>query len=338
MSSIPTTQKALIANEKFKLDRQIVQDWPVPTIGDTEVLVRVEAAALNPVDWKIIKYGIFVDGSAYPASVGSDGAGRVVAVGSKVRLVKVGARVFFQGRIGDSRTSSFQQYAAIAQENVHEIADSVSLDAVVTLPVAAAATAVALGQVGVTVDANVAGKHILIWGATSSVGHIAVQVASKLGLEVIATASPKNHAAVKTLGASHVIDYRAADAVAQIRAIAGDDLIYAIDTVGAPSSIMCIQSLSNTKRAKVASVAAQVPELQEALKGHENKSAEGVFGSVDAYPQFVRPVLERLVKWVNAGEVRTMETRVLGGLEAVAAGQADQIAGKVSNVKLIVHP
>ncbi|KAJ3140069.1 hypothetical protein HK101_003578 [Irineochytrium annulatum] len=337
MSAIPTTQKALVANAKGDLSKQVVQDWPVPTIGDTDVLVRVEATGLNPVDFKIVKYGIFIE--SYPTVLGSDGAGRVVSVGSKVTKTKVGARVFFQGQIGNVRTSTFQQYAAVGQDFVREIADSVNLDAAATLSVAAGTTAVGFGLIGVPLNGkDVAGKHILIWGASTSVGHVAVQAAAKLGLKVIATASPKYHDEVKALGASHVIDYRAHDAVAQIRAIAGDDLVYALDTVGKESSIKVIEALSNTKPAKIAVIAAQPEDLADALKASPNKSAERVYGSVYANPHFIQPFLDVLVKWLNSGEFKPQRVRVLGGLDAIKVGQDAQIAGTVSGEKLIAHP
>ncbi|KAJ3189655.1 hypothetical protein HK101_008808 [Irineochytrium annulatum] len=337
MSAIPTTQKALVANAKGDLSKQVVQDWPVPKIGDNEVLVRVEAAGLNPVDFKIVKYGVFID--SYPTILGSDAAGRVVSVGSKVTKTKVGARVFFQAKIGDARTSAFQQYAAIPEDFVREIADTVSFDSAATLGVAAGTTAVGFGLIGVPLDGKgVNGKHILVWGASTSVGHIVVQAASKLGLKVIATASPKYHAEIKSLGASHVIDYRAADVVAQIRAIAGDDLVFAFDTVGKDSSIKGIEALSNSKPAKIAVIAAQPEELADALKASPNKSAERVFGSAHANPHFVLPFLDVLARWLNSGEFKPQRVRVLGGLDGIKAGQDAQMAGTVSGEKLVAHP
>lgn len=89
MTSIPTTQKALFI-ESLK-GAWVVRDTPVPTPIAGELLVRVEAAGLNPLDWKIHDRGLIVQ--TYPAIIGLDGAGVVVALGEGVERFKVGDRV-----------------------------------------------------------------------------------------------------------------------------------------------------------------------------------------------------------------------------------------------------
>ncbi|KAJ3130092.1 hypothetical protein HK101_005135, partial [Irineochytrium annulatum] len=332
---------ALVANAKGDLSKQAVQDWPVPTIGDNEVLVRVEAAGreflsfyyilpdhsrqlpVNPVDFKIVKYGVIVE--SYPTILGSDAAGRVVSVGSKVTMTKVGARVFFQAKIGDVRTSSFQQYAAIHEDFVREIADSVSFDVAATLAVAVSTTAVGLGLAGVPLDGKgVAGKHILLFRP----------------LQSSASASHKHHDEVKSIGASHMIDFRASDATAQIRAITGDDLTLAFDTVGAESSISCIEALSFTKPANIAVINAQPEELADALKAHPYKSVSVhmVVGNVHVNPGLCYRFLDLFAVWLNGGDFKPQKVRLLGRLDAVKGGQDAQIAGTVSGEKLVVHP
>ena len=87
---IPTMQKAAVITTKGALP--VVQsDFPVPTPGAGEVLVRLEAAALNPIDCAVQQFGLFVD--TYPAVIGCDGAGVVVALGEGVEGISVGDRV-----------------------------------------------------------------------------------------------------------------------------------------------------------------------------------------------------------------------------------------------------
>ena len=85
----PSTQKALLLKEKF--GSLGVDSIPIPKPGPKEVLVKVQAAALNPVDWKIQKYGIFVE--TYPAIIGTDLAGDVEEIGEDVTDFKKGDRV-----------------------------------------------------------------------------------------------------------------------------------------------------------------------------------------------------------------------------------------------------
>ena len=85
----PLTQKALLLDAKF--GKFVVDTIPVPKPGPGEILVKVKAAALNPVDWKVQKYGIFVE--KYPAILGTDVAGDVEELGEGVTDFKKGDRV-----------------------------------------------------------------------------------------------------------------------------------------------------------------------------------------------------------------------------------------------------
>ena len=87
--SIPSQQKALLLQSK--LGQFAVETVPVSKPGSGEILVKVEAAALNPLDWKIQAYGLIVE--KYPAILGFDGSGTVVEVGEDVTSFAVGDRV-----------------------------------------------------------------------------------------------------------------------------------------------------------------------------------------------------------------------------------------------------
>ena len=85
----PSTQKALILDAK--LGKFGINTIPVPKPGPGQILVKIKAAALNPVDWKVQKYGVFVD--TYPAILGTDIAGDVEELGEGVTDLKKGDRV-----------------------------------------------------------------------------------------------------------------------------------------------------------------------------------------------------------------------------------------------------
>lgn len=175
---------------------------PVPTAG--EVLVRVRAASLNPVDWKIAtgSFRPLVRGGV-PRTMGSDFAGEVTATGSGVTTFAPGDRVF--GYIDPFRRTggTFAEFAAVPVEFAHHLpakfgyTDSAALACVG----ATAVTLCNLGHVGT-------GSRVLVNGASGGVGHVAVQVAHARGAIVTATASAARHEFVHSLGAQACIDYR----------------------------------------------------------------------------------------------------------------------------------
>ena len=154
---------------------------------------------------------------------------------------------------------------------------------------------------------------------------------------MIATASPQYHEAVRKLGATHVINYRDADVVEQIKKHTNDSLTLAYDTAGAASAQSAFDALSSSLPAKLALIASG-PEEIKGLADAANKSAERLFGSSYAHLDLSVPFWKSLSGWLKDGKVVPQTTRVLGGLDAVVAGQEEQIAGKVSSQKLIVKP
>jgi len=192
-------------------------DRPEP--GPEELLVRVEAAGINPVDT------YFREGSyplpELPWIPGSDAAGEVAAVGDDVEAFAVGDRVYATG-LGREEQGTCAEYVAVPTELAATLPDGVEYDA-----------AAALALVGTTawqafVDhGEVApGDEVLVHGGNGGVGHIAVQLARGMGATVIATAAPAYHDRLCSLGAEHVVDY------------ARDDLTDAIGSVATPDVIL----------------------------------------------------------------------------------------------------
>jgi len=181
-----------------------VEDVPVPEPAPGEVLVRVDCASLNPVDWKIAdgKFRFLVKGGL-PRTMGSDFAGEIVAVATGVQGWTVGDRVM--GFIDPFARSAgtFAEFVAVPAAFV--MRRPASVDAVV---------GAALPCVGVTAVAlcNLArvgkGSSVLVNGASGGVGHLAVQVAKARGALVAATASAARRDLLMSLGADVFIDYR----------------------------------------------------------------------------------------------------------------------------------
>ncbi|KAJ3030869.1 UNVERIFIED_CONTAM: hypothetical protein HDU68_007512 [Siphonaria sp. JEL0065] len=340
MSPIPNTQHAHIIPSKG-ITPTVQHDVPVPEISETEVLVKIESTGLNPVDFKIVEgYG---NSWKYPLVLGSDAAGTITAVGSKVATHTVGERVFFQGNIGDSRASTFQQYAAVPGNLVYRLPENISFDQGATFGLAGMTSAVPLyKQLNIippwkNPEADYTGEFLLIWGGTTNVGHIAIQLAKKSGFTVITTAAPRYHDHLKSIGATHTIDYNAADALDQIHAIAGDGLTFAIDFVGAQSSQVAFDALSKTKQASLVLLVSSPAELV-GLKESHNKTAAWVYGTSFGNVELAQEFWAYFVELLEKGEIVPLRTQVIGGLEKLNEGMENHSKGKVSYSKLIVHP
>ncbi|KAG5716491.1 hypothetical protein E4T56_gene13667, partial [Termitomyces sp. T112] len=170
------TQKGLFLDAKFA--PFTLKEHSIPKPGPSQLLVRIEATALNPVDWKIQKYGIFIED--YPALIGTDIAGVVEEVGEGTSGFAKGDRVVFQGG-WTVDMAGYQQYTLTNSLTTAKIPSHVSFDQAATIPVAAAAAVAGsyLPQphgAGLTTpfDASgrgkYAGKPVLILGGATSVG------------------------------------------------------------------------------------------------------------------------------------------------------------------------
>ncbi len=183
-----------------------VKDVPVPTAGPGEVVVRVDAASVNPVDWKV-RYGhakIFT-GSKFPKVLGCECAGEVFATGAGATKFRKGDPVVMYTSV--KRLGAFAEYACTAEDRVYPIAEGISFEQAACLPIAGLTALQSLRDHG----RIVAGQKVLINGASGGVGHFAVQIAKIFGAEVTAVTSGRNAEFVKGLGADKVIDYAKED-------------------------------------------------------------------------------------------------------------------------------
>lgn len=199
---IPATMQAVRIQEFGGPEVLTLERVPVPTPGEGQVLVRVLAAGVNPVDWKI-REGYFRDPSITPPlTPGYDISGEVVAVGAGVNRIQVGDEVF--AYINLRAGGGYAEYAAINENEIALKPPSLSYVEAASVPLAALTAWQALFD-----QANLkAGQTVLIHAGAGGVGSFAVQIAKSRGARVIATASEANHAYLKELGADEVIDYR----------------------------------------------------------------------------------------------------------------------------------
>jgi NADPH:quinone reductase-like Zn-dependent oxidoreductase len=170
-----------------------VQSRSVPRPNAGEVLIKVRAAGVNPVDWKVAPRRV----GMVP---GVDAAGVIDSLGEGVSGWKIGDQV-----LGFARGSgSYAEYAVVPVTSLARKPKSMTFEQAAGVPIAAETAYRALHEVG----GIKSGQTVLIHGAAGGVGSAAVQIAKAAGARVIGTASPNNHEFLKSLGADEVIDYR----------------------------------------------------------------------------------------------------------------------------------
>lgn len=199
-----------------------LRDIDEPTVGDHDVLIRVEAAGLNQLDEKI-REGEFKRILPYqlPQTLGHDVAGTVIGVGAGVSDFAPGDEVY--GRPSAKDIGTFAERIAVRDSDLATRPATISMIEAGSLPLVALTAWQALvekGHLG-------AGQKVLIHAGAGGVGSIAIQLAKHLGATVATTASAANHDFVRGLGADIVIDYRADDFE---RIVSGYDLV--LDSLG----------------------------------------------------------------------------------------------------------
>lgn len=196
------TMKAVRIHEYGGPEVLRYEDAPRPEAGPGEVLIRVHAASVNPVDWKV-RAGYAKDRLKYkmPFIPGWDVSGVVEAVGSGVSRLKVGDEVYSRPDI--SRDGTYAEYVVVKESEVALKPKSIDHVHAAAIPLAALTAWQALFD-GAKLSA---GQTVLIHGAAGGVGTFAVQFAKIKGARVIATASKKNHEFLRSLGADEMIDY-----------------------------------------------------------------------------------------------------------------------------------
>lgn len=199
------TTKAIVYRCYGSPDVLEYADVEKPTPQDNEVLVRIRAASVNPLDWHYMRGSPYIMrlmsglGSPTDTSLGVDFAGTVESVGSKVTRFKPGDEVF------GGRTGAFAEYVTVPEDRalVLKPAD-VTFEQAASSPIAGVTALQALRDQGKLQP----GQKVLINGASGGVGTFAVQIAKSMGAEVTGVCSTRNVDMVRSIGADHVIDYK----------------------------------------------------------------------------------------------------------------------------------
>jgi len=214
-------------------------DMPKPTPAAHEVLVRVRAASVNPVDYKIRKSGAWAR-LPMPAILGYDAAGVVEATGAAVTSHAPGDEVFYSARIF-GRQGTYAEYHVEDAAIVEKKPPNLSFEEAAALPLAAMTAYDAV----ITFFQTKPGDTVLVQAGAGGVGSAAVQLAKAAGARVFATGRADNEALIRSLGADVVIDYRHVKFEDEVnRLTAGRGVDAAFDTVGGDivsRSIGCVR-------------------------------------------------------------------------------------------------
>lgn len=179
-----------------------IRDVPLPVLEDDEVLVRVKAAAVNPLDNMIIHGEVkLIVPYKMPLIMGNEFSGIVEKTGKNTTRFKVGDKVY--GRMPLKKIGAFAQYAAIEESALALMPDYLSFEEAASIPLTALTAMQAFEIMQVK-----SGESIFISGGTGSLGAMAIPIAKSLGLHVYTNGSKENEERVRKLGAERFIDYK----------------------------------------------------------------------------------------------------------------------------------
>ena len=198
--------KAAIIDRYGSTDVLQIEEVEKPQIESDQMLVKVHASSVNPIDWKIRK-GLLKNrsGSDFPMLLGYDVSGEVIEVGDRINEFHPGDLIY--ARLDQSTGGAYAEYAAVSKRVAAAKPNNMTHEEAATVPLAAMTALQALENKG-----NIAaGQKVLINGASEGVGIFAVQIAKALKAEVTGVCSGSNVEMVKSLGADRVINYKEQD-------------------------------------------------------------------------------------------------------------------------------
>ncbi len=294
-------------------------DLALPKPGPQEVLVRIRAAGVNPVDWKI-REGLFEGRMprAFPIVLGWDAAGVVESVGEKAHFAKTGDEVFAYCRKEILHDGTYGEFILLKREHLALKPKNVSFEEAAAFPLAGLTSYQSLFE-GIKLKA---GETILIHAGAGGVGSFAIQLAKNVGAEVITTASARHHEYLRRLGADEIIDYTQENFTRAVRRLHPEGIDAVFDTVGGQTQIDSAEILKKGGR------------LTSILSLKEDYFRQR--GLVPHYI-FVRPEssqLDRLREWAEAGKLKVKLEKVFP-LEGAAMAH-ELIEGKHVQGKIVL--
>jgi NADPH2:quinone reductase len=325
--------KAAYINQPGPPESIVVGELPTPKPTGNQVLVKVAAAAVNPID-TYVRSGAVSMPLPKPFIVGCDLAGVVEAVGPDAKRFKAGDRVWgsCQGILG--RQGTFAEYAAVDENFLYPIPYGVSDET------AAACALVSLtAHLGLVRDAGLkAGETLFVNGGTGGVGSTVVQMAKSLGARVVTTAgSDEKVAAARELGADLAINYKTEDVPARVKEFAPDGVDVWWETLREPDFDRTVSLLAPRGRMILMAGREARPPFPVGPFYVKGCRLYG-FAMFNATTEELRAAAEDVNRWLAEGKLKPRIDRVLPLAETAAAhrlqeestvGQSGTLAGKI---------
>lgn len=291
----------------------------LPELKEGEVLVKIKAAGVNPVDAVITK-GYYKDmmPHSFPIIPGWDLAGAIEKRGHAARSFEEGDEVYAYARRPEVKWGTFAEYIVIPESYLARRPNSISMEETAAIPLAGLTAYQALYVAG---DLS-AGQKLLILGSSGGVGSFGIQLAKARGAEVIGVASSKNHDYMRSLGADHTIDYHDRDIGEAVKEIypEGVDLIF--DCTSGESLQQSLKALKGS--GKLVSILNQGEDLDKKI------DFEFVFVEPNAKQ------LDHLAKLVDDGKLKVEISRTYSLDESAKA--LEQIQSLHTTGKIVVKP
>ena len=285
-----------------------VQTVPTPEAGADEILIHVESAGVGAWD-PFEREGGFVEvlgiTPKFPYVLGTDGAGTVAAVGKNVKELKEGDRVY-AAELGNPKGGFYAQYAVVNADNASLIPSGLSMDQAAVLPSDGLTALKGLEDV-LRLQPD---ESVMIFGASGGIGHLAVQLAKRLGARVFAVASGEDGVDfVKRLGADAAVDGRSDNVLDVAREFATDGIDAALVTAGGEAIDRALSAIRLDGRVAYPNGVMPQPKAPHRV-------------SLDAYDgEGGREAIDRLNELIEAGPFEVHLHRVFP-LEQAAAAHA----------------
>ena len=305
MQNTPQQMKAIAVNEFGGAEKLTLHTLPVPAVDAGEVLIRIEIAGVGIWDTLEREGELVYNEVHFPRVLGGECAGTIVAIGNGVGRFAVGDRVYAQSFMND-KGGSYAQYVVVSEKTVAPMPDGLDTLMAGGLPIIGATALSNLQALGTGNE-----TQLMLWGASGGVGHIALQLAKRMGARVFAIASGADGVElVKQLGADAAVDGRSDDVGQRAHAFAPDCFDAALVLVGGDD----VQStLSLVRQGGIIAFPNGVMPEPKAPDGVELKKANG----------FADPMLfDQLNRLMGIGEFQVHIAQTFPLEEAAQAQEA----------------
>ena len=314
------------------------KDIPTPT--DQQLLLKIQAISVNPVDYKVRQNSLKDQTADSPKIIGWDAVGTVEAVGPQVSLFKKGDQVFYAGDI--KKDGSNQEYQLVEQNIVGFAPKNLSLAESAAMPLTALTAYELLFDRMRLSESRDKGKTILIIGGAGGVGSIAIQMCKKkLGLTVIATASRDNSKAWCTkMGADFIVDHN--NLLEEMKGIGHEEVDFILDFVDVNQYWEAFVQLIKPQ-GQIGSISDPTKPVDlKQLKGKsisfhwELMFTRAMFQTADRIKQ--HEILNTVANWLDAGEVFSTLNTVLKGFNVENLKEAHRQLESGSTIgKLVIE-